>query len=229
VDGLEQTLTSAFVRVEWRNGRTVEGLVTAAHPLLALTDQAPPAVIRYLSLGVEHILGGIDHLSFVACLVLVIGNLRLLLLTLTSFTLAHSLTLAASALDIVRLPQRPVEAVIALSIALVAREAVLGANNRAGFASRSPWVLAFGFGLLHGFGFAGALAEIGLPDAAQLQALLMLNVGVELGQIGLVIALFPLLLLIRSRTPQYAPKLVGGVGAMLGIVSMFWLTERLFL
>ena len=142
-------------------------------------------------LGIEHILSGFDHLLFVLALVLLVHGKRRLLLTVTAFTAAHSLTLAGATLGWVRLPGPPVEASIALSIVFVASEIVHARQGRPGMTARYPWVVAFSFGLLHGFGFAGALAEVGLPQSSIPIALLFFNVGVELGQllfVGAVLA-----------------------------------------
>lgn len=225
-DGLDRTLTSVFVRVR-AAGEEREGVVANGAPVFALEEDGPPAAGAYLMLGVQHILEGFDHLAFVAGLVLVVSGWRLLLITLTAFTLAHSLTLAAAALGFVGLPQRPVEAVIAFSIAVVAREVVLAARGDASALSRAPWAVAFGFGLLHGFGFAGALREIGLPDGARAAALILFNVGVELGQLAVVAVLAPLVLLLRRAPQALRARAELGAGAALGAMAMFWLYERL--
>ena len=137
----------------------------------------------YLVLGVEHILFGIDHLLFVLALLLVVKGAGRVVATVTAFTIAHSITLAAATLGLVRVPGPPVEAMIALSIVFVATEIVHGARGRPGLTARRPWIVAFTFGLLHGFGFAGALSEVGLPQNAIPLALFFFNVGVELGQL----------------------------------------------
>ena len=132
-------------------------------------------------LGVEHILGGIDHLLFVLALLLIVRGGMRIFATITAFTVAHSITLVAATLGWVHVPGPPVEAMIALSIVFVAAEVVHGLRGKPGLTARAPWVVAFSFGLLHGFGFAGALAEVGLPQKAIPVALLMFNVGVEIG------------------------------------------------
>lgn len=224
IAGLERTLTSAFVRVSWADGRTAEGLVDGDNPNFTFTRAR--AAGAYLGLGVEHILTGFDHLGFVVGLVLIVVGFRRLLVTLTAFTLAHSLTLSAAALGAIGLPQRPVETVIAFSIAVVAREAYLAAQGRTSLAARAPWIVAFGFGLLHGFGFAGALSEIGLPPGAQLAALLLFNGGVELGQISVVAALVPALHLLRSRFVERRRFVEQAVSVGLGGVAAYWVLER---
>jgi hypothetical protein len=224
IAGLERTLTSAFVRVSWRDGRTAEGLVDGDDPYLAFARTR--AVGAYLGLGVEHILSGLDHLGFVAALLLIVIGFRRLLLTLTAFTLAHSLTLSAAALGAVGLPQRPVETVIAFSIAVVAREAWLAASGRTSLTVRAPWIAAFGFGLLHGFGFASALSEIGLPQDAKLAALLLFNAGVEIGQIAVVLVLAPALHLLRTHAAGARTRVERTASVALGALAAFWVIER---
>lgn len=240
VRGLQRTLTSAFVRVGFADGRRVEGIATGAAPQVMLDVAAPPAAPRYLVLGVEHILLGIDHLAFVAALVLVVRGLRMLVWTLTAFTLAHSLTLGAAALGLVVLPVRPVEVLIAFSIVVVAREAwclarderavttTRASSTRATTAmARAPWVVAFGFGLLHGFGFASALAELGLPPDARAWALLLFNLGVELGQLCVLALLLPLLAWLRATWPALRSRIERAASGVLGSVATFWLLQRL--
>ena len=168
ITGLPAGITDVLARVERLDGTTqVERLVPSRPRFVIEAPLTGAGVSRtYLVLGIHHILEGVDHLLFVAALVLVVGNLRRLLVTITAFTLAHSVTLAAATLGLVRVPQAPVEAVIALSIVFVAAEIVRGLEAKAGLTARAPWVVAFAFGLLHGFGFAGALAEVGLPPRA---------------------------------------------------------------
>jgi len=179
-------------------------------PSLPLTPTAP-GTAGYLRLGAMHILGGPDHLLFVVGLALWVRGAGRLLATLTAFTVAHSLTLALAALDLVRLPQPPVEACIALSLILLARAIVLGDMSQ-----KTPWRFAGACGLLHGLGFAGALADIGLPQDAVLGALAAFNIGVELGQIAalaLVGLLAALLLRLAPRAPLrlLAAHLIGGL------------------
>jgi hydrogenase/urease accessory protein HupE len=181
----------------------------------------------YTLLGVEHILGGIDHLLFVLALLLIVKSIRRLVWTITAFTLAHSITLAAATLGWVSVPGPPVEAAIALSIVFVASEVVHGLQGRPGITARAPWVVAFSFGLLHGLGFAGALSEVGLPQNAIPTALLMFNVGVELGQLMFIAAI----LVVRAA---YA-RLIGKGGQRftrasaygIGSVAAFWTIERI--
>jgi hydrogenase/urease accessory protein HupE len=193
---------------------------------LGLARVGPIATPGYLLLGVEHILGGIDHLLFVLCLILLVPDLWGLLKTITAFTLAHSLTLALAAFDVVRVPQPPVEATIALSILFLARE-LARPGGEDGVASRRPWLVAFVFGLLHGFGFASALAQVGLPADDVPLALLLFNAGVEAGQLAFIAAVYPLVLLGRRWRPagsRWVPALpVYAVGSVAG----FWWLQRM--
>jgi hypothetical protein len=225
---LDRTLTSAFVRVRWLDGRELQTIVTGARPIVSLAGHTPAAA-AYLRLGIEHIIGGIDHLAFIVGLVLIVTGWRRLVLTLTAFTLAHSLTLGAAALGIVGLPQRPVEVLIAFSIAVVAREAYFVARGSGGLTARAPWIVAFGFGLLHGFGFAGALGEIGLPHDAKILALVLFNVGVEVGQILAVLVLVPLLAAVRRYLQTQRSWIEAGASIALGGIAVYWVCERLLL
>src|SRR6185436_2163723 len=185
-------------------------------------------VVRtYLTLGVEHILLGIDHLLFVLALLLIVKGVRRLVATVTAFTVAHSITLGAATLGFVHVPSAPVEAVIALSILFLASElARRRAGGSADLTERFPWVVAFSFGLLHGFGFAGALSEVGIPQQAVPLALLFFNVGVEIGQLLFIAAVFGFGWLVRLsavRVPAIWPRAVAyGVGS----AAAFWVVER---
>ena len=142
----------------------------------------------YTRLGIEHILTGVDHLLYVLAMLLLVTGWKRIVATMTAFTATHSLTLAAATLGWVQVPQAPVEACIALSILFVAREIVCSRKGQPGLTEQWPWVVSFMFGLLHGFGFAGALSEVGLPQMAIPVALLFFNVGVEIGQLLFVAA-----------------------------------------
>lgn len=234
VDGLRATLMDVLVRLELRDGTVHTHLLRPASPAVILggESEAPerPAVpVRgYLRLGVEHILLGVDHLLFVLALLLIVPSPRRLLQTITAFTVAHSLTLAAASLGWVRVPTAPVEAVIALSIVFVASE-LLGPRRggpRQSLTARHPWMVAFAFGLLHGFGFAGALSEVGLPPAEVPLALLLFNLGVEVGQLVFV-ALAGLVIVAWRRSPLSAPPWVEPVPAYaIGSLASYWLIER---
>ena len=173
------------MRVERHDGTSQMERLLPQSPQFMVKPSTGTAEVAwsYLVLGVEHILAGIDHLLFVLALLLIVRGGKRILLTITAFTVAHSITLVAATLGWVRVPGPPVEAIIALSIVFVAAEIVHGLRGKPGLTARAPWVVAFTFGLLHGFGFAGALAEVGLPEKAIPVALLMFNVGVEIGQL----------------------------------------------
>lgn len=229
IDGLSATLTDALARVERSDGTTQVERLTPAAP--SFTVEAAPAPLRvawtYLHLGVEHILLGIDHLLFVLALLILVEGTRRLILTVTAFTVAHSLTLAAATLGWVHVPQQPVEAVIALSIVFVASEIAHARLGRPGLTQRRPWTVAFTFGLLHGFGFAGALTEVGLPEQAIPLALLFFNLGVEIGQLLFIGAAFGLWAL-ASRAPIPRPDWAWRVPAYgIGAIAAFWTIERI--
>jgi hydrogenase/urease accessory protein HupE len=227
--GLERTLSDVLVRIELADGGTFTSLVKASRPYVEVAE--PPSAWavawQYLELGVAHILLGFDHLLFVLALLLIVRGWRRLLATVTAFTLAHSITLAAATLGFVRVPGPPVEATIALSIVFLASELLKVSRGQASLTARAPWLVAFSFGLLHGFGFAGALADVGLPRAEIPLALLTFNVGVELGQIAFVfMALAAVWLLgrIRMEWPTWAAQVPAyGIGSL----AAFWLVERL--
>ncbi|MBA3549616.1 MAG: HupE/UreJ family protein [Nannocystis sp.] len=207
----------AHLRSPGRPARTQ--VLRPGSPSLPLTPTAS-GLAGYLRLGVLHILGGFDHLLFVVGLALWVRGAGRLLATLTAFTLAHSLTLALAALDLVRLPQPPVEACIALSLVLLARAAVLDDMSQ-----KTPWRFAGACGLLHGLGFAGALADIGLPQGAVVGALAAFNIGVELGQIA-ALALVGVLALVLLRLAPRAPlRLI--VAYLIGGLAFAWTALRL--
>jgi hydrogenase/urease accessory protein HupE len=190
-EGLSTVSTEVLVRIERLDGTTIVARLLAANPSFVVGESLSRLEVArtYTVFGIEHILGGIDHLLFIACLVLIAGTGRRILITITGFTLAHSITLTLAALELVLLPIPPIEAVIALSIVFLAREIAL--QRRDTLTWRYPIAVSASFGLLHGFGFASALSEIGLPQTEIPAALLAFNVGVEIGQIlfvGVIIA-----------------------------------------
>ena len=223
IDGLSATLTDVLVRVDRNDGSTANHLLRSSSPSTDLSSKAPAAG-SYLIMGIEHLLLGIDHVLFVVGLVLLIPGRLDLLKTITAFTVAHSITLALSVLELVRVPQAPVEAVIALSILFLARELLMPVDRRSILTRASPWIMAMLFGLLHGFGFAGVLAEIGLPKDQLALSLLLFNVGIEIGQ---VLVILVMLLLMRGLTrltvsglPQTAYVWV------MGCVAGMWTLDR---
>ncbi len=229
IDGLDGTLTDVLVRIESADGSVRTARLTPSAPsfIVPAAARAPYGLRAYVGLGVEHILFGIDHLLFVLCLLLLVKSLRQLLATITAFTLAHSITLAAATLGFIHVPTAPVEATIALSIVFLASELVRGEVGRGAVTRSYPWLVAFSFGLLHGLGFAGALAEVGLPQGEIPLALFAFNVGVELGQLAFVTAVLTLARLVRLmplRFPIWGP---GAAGYVIGSVAAFWVMARL--
>ncbi len=233
VNGLAQTQTDVLLRVDYLDGTASNQRLTPDAPTVTIPVRAGSLeVVRtYLVLGVEHILLGIDHLLFVLALLLIVDGVGRLVATVTAFTLAHSITLGAATLGLVHVPSAAVEAIIALSILFLASELARrplhgSVGETANLTRRFPWVVAFAFGLLHGFGFAGALSEVGVPQHAVPLALLFFNVGVELGQLLFIAAVFGFAWLVRLsavRVPVIWPRAVAyGVGS----VAAFWVVER---
>lgn len=229
IDGLDGTMTDALVRVQFADGTTWTQRLTPDRPEVAIPVAESPFAVAgvYLKLGIEHILTGVDHLLFVLALILIARKRWPLVKTVTAFTVAHSITLALATLGFVHVPSQPVEAVIALSIAFVAVEIVRGMRGHPGLTARAPWLVAFVFGLLHGFGFAGALSEVGLPQDHIPLALLFFNFGVEIGQLLFVATVLGLVALLR-RVPSRWPRRAEFVTAYaVGSVAMFWVFQRL--
>ena len=237
IEGLSATSTDVLVRIETLAGaiQTERLSPTRTAFVVQATPGATEVATTYLRLGVEHILFGFDHLLFVLALVILVRDWRRVALTVTAFTIAHSITLAAAALGFVNVPGPPVEATIALSIMLVAVEILNARAGKPSLTARLPWLVAFSFGLLHGFGFAGALAEVGLPQHAIPVALLFFNVGVEIGQLVFVAAVLSLISLLRhvaSRRWETAPvrrafdRLDVGIAYGIGVIAAYWLIER---
>ncbi len=229
VSGLDATMTDALVRVQRLDGTVQVTRLTPATPSFVV--EASPTSMEigatYLKLGVEHILTGYDHLLFLLALIIVVGTVRQAVATVTAFTVAHSITLAGASLGALHLPQPPVEAAIALSIVFVAAEAVRMQGGQVSSTARYPWLVAFVFGLLHGFGFAGGLSEIGLPQTDVPLALFTFNVGVEIGQLVFVAGLFGALMLASREkwmgSAGIASRIVSyGIGAL----AMFWVIDR---
>jgi hydrogenase/urease accessory protein HupE len=228
IDGLQNTMTDALVRVAFLDGTTWVRRLTPQEPAATIpTRQSSWSVAGlYLKLGVEHILLGIDHLLFVLALMIITRGTRLLVKTVTAFTVAHSITLALATLGYVHVPSAPVEAAIALSIVFVAVEIVHLRQGREGLTARAPWIVAFAFGLLHGLGFAGALSEAGLPEGHVPLALLFFNVGVEIGQllfIATVVCAFAFVRRFHTSRARWADVAAPYV---IGSIAMFWVIER---
>lgn len=228
--GLEKTITDVLVQVTSANGRRMDAVLKPDRPTLDLALSAPaaPGVPAYLKLGVEHILAGIDHLAFVLGLLLLVGANRNLIKAITAFTVAHSLTLAAAALGWVHVSSALIESLVALSIVFVAAE--LLRTGQPSLTRRHPWLVAFTFGLLHGLAFAGALAEIGLPDQGLVAALFLFNLGVEIGQlifVGVAVAAILTLRRLRAMTPRDFSQPARLVPAYaIGCFAALWFIER---
>ncbi|TCU41095.1 HupE/UreJ family protein [Rhizobium azibense] len=229
IDGLRSTMTEALVRIEYESGDTeVVRLMPDAPSFVTAGAQTSLDVAQaYFLLGVDHILSGLDHLLFVLALMLLIREPWMLVKTITAFTIAHSITLAGALLGYFSLPQKPVEATIALSIAFVASELVRMKPGERRLSEGYPWVVAFAFGLLHGFGFAGALKEIGLPQSDVPLSLLTFNLGVEAGQMIFVAAAL-VVLKAAGALGAIKPAPARQFGAyMIGTAAMLWLVSRI--
>ena len=226
--GLQATITDVLVRVRLLDGSESTSLVHPSNAWMEVTGSRALMSVAgsYTLLGIEHIGFGIDHLLFVLALLIITNGTVQLLKTVTAFTIAHSITLALATLGFVHVPSKPVEATIALSIVFVAAEIIRRRVGCDGIASRAPWIVAFTFGLLHGFGFAGALSEIGLPQNHIPAALFFFNVGVELGQIAFIAVVLSLIAFVRQmrlRLPRWT-ELIPPYA--IGSIAMFWVVQR---
>lgn len=226
IEGLDRTLTDAFLRLDTQASSHTAVLRPEA-PEWRLGEDSAPASMAYLTLGVEHILLGPDHLLFVAGLVLLLGGRRIIW-AVTAFTVAHSITLALAALGRISLPATPVEIMIAASIVLVAVEGLLARSGRPCLVSRHPWPVIFVIGLLHGLGFAGALGELGLPAGEEALALLLFNLGIELGQVAFVLALLGLLWAVSRFSNSWGARLHLLLLYAIGTSGAFWTLQRIF-
>jgi hydrogenase/urease accessory protein HupE len=237
IEGLSATSTDVLVRIESLAGamQTERLSPTKTSFLIQAVPGAGQVAGTYLRLGVEHILFGFDHLLFVLALVILVKTWSRVAITVTAFTIAHSNTLAAATLGFVNVPGPPVEATIALSIMLVSVEILNARRGKTSLTARLPWLVAFSFGLLHGFGFAGALAEVGLPQHAIPVALLFFNIGVEIGQLLFVITVLSLVSLsgyVASQVLEPAlihrtfDRLDVTAAYAIGIAAAYWLVER---
>jgi hypothetical protein len=229
VDGIAASKADVLLRVALLDGRSFRHVLTTEESSFRVPEKERRLDVArgYARLGFEHILGGFDHLLFVFGLILLVRRRRPLLFTITAFTVGHSVTLSAAVLGFVHIPSRPVEAMIAFSILLLAAELARGEEAPPTLMRRFPWLMAFTFGLLHGLGFAGALAEVGLPDGEIPLALFSFNVGIEIGQVLVVAlvlvgraALAPLLARLPARAAWVPPYVIGTLAA-------FWCFERL--
>lgn len=228
IEGLEQTLTDVFVRLTFADGREQTRVLRPSSTTFSLNAQINDSpASAYLRIGGEHMLFGWDHLLFVLGLLL-LTPVRKLLWVITAFTAGHSITLAITALGLFRLPSGPVELLIALSIFFLAIEAVRKQAGKTSLTIRQPWIIATCFGLLHGLGFAGALADIGLPKGQEIWALLLFNLGLELGQLLFVAAILGGYWLI-GRIPVDRQKLLTRPALYLvGSLGAFYTMTRIF-
>jgi hypothetical protein len=228
IAGLETTITDVLVRIHHADGRLESHLLRPASPVVTLGGSTTGAerVMAYLRLGVQHILLGIDHLLFVLGLLLIVQSTGMLVKTITAFTLAHSITLAIATLGYASAPALPLNAAIALSILFLGPEIVRRWRGETSFTIRHPWVVAFAFGLLHGFGFASGLTAMGLPQPEIPLALLLFNVGVEIGQlffVGLILLLGRSFRTLEIRWPRMVEMLPGYA---VGSLGAFWTIQR---
>ena len=218
-----------LLRVVYADGSELTRVLRPSDSSLTLpgAEKSGAPVREYLQLGFTHIWSGIDHLLYVFGLVLLVRTPRLLIKTITGFTLAHSVSLAAASLGYVNIPPAPVEAVIALSIVYIAVELLRVREGQPSLAARAPWLVSMSIGLLHGLGFAGALAEVGLPAGAIPQALLLFNIGIEIGQITFV----ALVLAAGDALIRYLPRLTTSLRWVppyaIGSFASFWVIERI--
>ena len=231
IEGLAQTITDVLVRLQFLDGTSYTQILKPNATSMTVQEAANTwqVISDYFVLGGEHILGGVDHLLFVLCLLLIVKGTMVLVKTITAFTIAHSITLALATLGFVHVPQAPVEAVIALSILFLAVELVKQQQGKSDLAMRAPWIVAFIFGLLHGFGFAGALSEVGLPQADIPLALLMFNVGVEAGQLLFIAAVLLVIHFWRYLLKYDVHWLPRVTAYGIGTLSSYWVISRVAL
>lgn len=228
VAGLEATVTDVLVRLHHADGRLESHILRPATPFVSLGEVTSTArrALGYVQLGIQHIVLGVDHLLFVLGLLLIVSDRWMLVKTITSFTLAHSITLAIATLGYASAPLPPLNAAIALSILFLGPEIVRVWRGESSFTIRHPWVVAFAFGLLHGFGFASGLTAMGLPKAEIPLALLLFNVGVELGQVAFVLLVILLEKSFRVLEVQW-PRFVAQLpGYAVGTLGAYWTIQR---
>ena len=227
IKGLNKTLIDVLVTVSYLNGEKATMLLQPDFDSAIIPGRTTTidVIKTYTVLGIEHILLGIDHLLFVLALIMITKGKWKILKTITAFTIAHSITLSLAALGYVNFPGPPVEAVIALSIVFLAMEILKNLKGEATLTSRKPWIVAFTFGLLHGFGFAGALSDIGLPQQEIPLALAFFNIGVELGQLIFVIVVLVLIKLLSfyKDWPSWSKKVPAYA---IGSLAAFWMIQR---
>jgi hydrogenase/urease accessory protein HupE len=227
-EGLEKTIQDVLVKIELSNGESYTAIIKPDKPffLIPVSSSTLNVFKTYMLFGVEHIWLGIDHLLFVFALVLITTGAWKMVKTITAFTVAHSITLSLAVLGFVEFPSAPVEAVISLSIMFLALELIRLQQGKQVTTAKYPWIVAFTFGLLHGFGFAGALTEVGLPQLDIPMALASFNIGVELGQLGFVLVSLVILRMIKLIPYQQPVWLKKVPVYMIGSIAAMWTIER---
>ena len=228
IDGLRVTIMDTLVRIAFADGTSMTRILRPQEPSFVVGDDTERRVDGwgYFRLGVDHILSGIDHLLFVFGVLWIVAGLRRLLQAITAFTVAHSITLGLATLGFVRVPPAPVEALVALSIVFLAVEIARRDRGATSLTYRQPWVVAFAFGLLHGFGFAGTLSQIGIPPGDIPLALLSFNVGVEAGQIGFIAAALALFASLRTLEIHPRPWMQSVPAYTIGPLASLWFLQR---
>lgn len=224
--GLERTLTDVFAQITYLSGETRSALIKPEAPHFNLGGKSESVAGQYLRIGVDHIIFGWDHLLFVIGLTLLVAR-RQILGVATAFTLAHSITLALAAFGLLTIPIRPVEILIAASIILLGVEIMRKQKGHTSLATERPYLIGFLIGLIHGCGFASALSEIGLPKGTELLALLLFNIGVELGQFAVIILALIILTLIAKNSQALYKKTETFLAYGLASIAMFWVIQRM--
>jgi len=226
LDGLERTLTDVFAQITYLSGESRSALIKPEAPIFNLGGATESAAKHYLKIGVEHIIFGWDHLLFVIGLTLLVTR-RQVLGVATAFTLAHSITLALAAFGLLTIPIRPVEILIAASIVLLGVEIMRKQKGKTSLATQRPYLIGFLIGLIHGCGFASALSEIGLPKGTELLALLLFNIGVELGQFAVILLAIIVLWFIAKNSEALYKKTETFLAYGLATIAMFWVFQRM--
>jgi len=224
--GLERTLTDVFAQITYLSGETRSALIKPESPHFNLGSKSESVAGQYLKIGVDHIIFGWDHLLFVIGLTLLVAR-RQILGVATAFTLAHSITLALAAFGLLTIPIRPVEILIAASIVLLGVEIMRKQKGHTSLATERPYLIGFLIGLIHGCGFASALSEIGLPKGTELLALLLFNIGVELGQFAVIILAIIILTIIAKNSQALYKKTETFLAYGLASIAMFWVIQRM--
>ena len=226
IEGLQAMTTDVLVRLQHLDGRIETHLLKPAAPGVRMNAESGGTWVSWATLGLEHIALGVDHLLFVLGLLLLVSSRMALVKTITSFTVAHSVTLAIATLTTVRVPAAALNALIALSIFFLAPEVVRRWRGQTSLTLRHPWVVAFLFGLLHGFGFASGLNSLGLPPSEVPVALLLFNLGVEAGQLGFVFLVFSICAAWRQMAIQWSPPMQRLPTYVLGTLGAYWTFQR---